>query len=199
MEPEPQYEHDVEPTPLGKMMSQRWRDDPKMLGIVLARYKFVAKMLRGYIAVAEIGCGDGWASELVERAVGHLNRFDLDPRWGRLVHDITQGPLSQAYHAIYMLDVLEHIPSELTSATLDNLMGSLVPGGVAIIGMPSIEGQMYASAQSRAGHVNCMSSDAMRLRLLAKFSHVFMFGMNDETLHTGFGPMSHYLLALCVK
>jgi hypothetical protein len=24
-----------------------------------------------------------------------------------------------------------------------------------------------------------------------------MFSMNDEVVHTGFGPMAHYLIALC--
>ena len=28
------------------------------------------------------------------------------------------------------------------------------------------------------------------------FQNVFMFGMNDEVLHTGYGPMCHYLWAL---
>ncbi|HEV7221355.1 MAG TPA: hypothetical protein VGN42_01545, partial [Pirellulales bacterium] len=34
-------------TPLGAMMNQVWHDDPRRLGFVLARYKFVAKMLSG--------------------------------------------------------------------------------------------------------------------------------------------------------
>jgi hypothetical protein len=35
--------------------------------------------------------------------------------------------------------------------------------------------------------------------LTPHFSNVFMFGMNDETLHTGYGPMCHYRLAVCTK
>ncbi|MFM8835604.1 MAG: methyltransferase type 12, partial [Actinomycetota bacterium] len=33
---------------------------------------------------------------------------------------------------------------------------------------------------------------------LKKYFHsVFMFSMNDEVVHTGFFPMSHYLIAVC--
>ena len=31
------------------------------------------------------------------------------------------------------------------------------------------------------------------------FDHVFMFGANDEVVHTGFLPMAHYLLAVGCK
>ena len=39
-----------------------------------------------------------------------------------------------------------------------------------------------------------------RLRALMQryFRNVFMFGMNDEVLHTGFAPMCHYLWSLAV-
>jgi len=31
----------------------------------------------------------------------------------------------------------------------------------------------------------------------AYFANVFIFSMNDEVVHTGFGKMSHYNIALC--
>jgi len=35
--------------------------------------------------------------------------------------------------------------------------------------------------------------------LLAKFfKRVFMFGMNDEVLHTGYAPMCHYIFGMGV-
>ena len=37
----------------------------------------------------------------------------------------------------------------------------------------------------------------MRTTLMQHWNHVFLFGMNDETLHTGFGPMCHYRFAVC--
>lgn len=60
------------------------------------------------------------------------------------------------------------------------------------------ESQAHASAQSRAGHVNCKSGEDLRRTLRQHFRNVFLFGMNDEVVHVGFAPMCHYLLALCI-
>src|SRR5213078_5148827 len=79
---EPQYDRCMElyrnpgPAVLGPMMNQVWFDDPRRLGIVLARYKFVAKMLSGKARVLEIGVGDGWASRVVKQEVGTLVGID---------------------------------------------------------------------------------------------------------------------------
>jgi hypothetical protein len=43
-----------------------WRDDPKLLGIRMARYKFVSKMLCGLDTVLEVGAGDGKLSKIVD-------------------------------------------------------------------------------------------------------------------------------------
>ena len=75
---------------------------------------------------------------------------------------------------------------------------SLQDNGSAIIGMPSLESQEYASPSSRAGHVNCKSGEKFRALLLQYFDNVFLFSMNDEVVHTGFSKMAHYILALCV-
>ncbi len=33
--------------------------------------------------------------------------------------------------------------------------------------------------------------------MMQRYFHcVYMFGMNDETLHTGYGPMCHYRIAI---
>ena len=40
---------------LGLMSGGVWQEDPKRLGMVLSRYKFVAKMLAGKRKVLEIG------------------------------------------------------------------------------------------------------------------------------------------------
>ena len=188
--------------PLGVMAGHVWETDPRRLGIVLARYKFVAKMLAGLDAVAEIGCGDGWAGRVVEQAVAHLGRYDADPAMcgesGAALWDITYGPLPGGrYDAVYALDVLEHIAD--VDAALRNMAVSVhKEKGVAIVGMPSMEGQKWASDDSRAGHVSCMTESELRRHCFRHFNNVFVFGMNDEALHTGFGPMCHYRIALCV-
>lgn len=48
------------PQEFGLMSSQVWLDDSKRLVFLLARYKFVSKMLIGKKNVLEIGCADGF-------------------------------------------------------------------------------------------------------------------------------------------
>ncbi|CCQ53625.1 hypothetical protein CWATWH8502_2077 [Crocosphaera watsonii WH 8502] len=66
------------------------------------------------------------------------------------------------------------------------------------MGMPSLESQAYASEGSKQGHVNCKTGKDLKALMLDYFHNVFMFSMNDEVVHTGFFPMSHYLFALGV-
>ena len=61
------------------MSNQRWRDDPRGLLFILARYKFVAKMLAGKDRVVEIGCADAFGTRVVQQEVGAVTASDFDP------------------------------------------------------------------------------------------------------------------------
>ncbi len=197
----------------GLMSSGTWHQDPKRLAFLLSRYKFVARMLDGAQQVLEIGCADGFGTRIVRQAVHNLTATDfdpvfiadaeriMDPEWpiNFKVHDVLSEPLKEQFDAIYALDVLEHIEPAKEKVFLDNVKRSLVDDGICILGMPSLESQKFASAASIAGHVNCQSGSALRQTLLRNFHHVFMFSMNNEVVHTGFTPMAHYLIALCVN
>jgi 2-polyprenyl-3-methyl-5-hydroxy-6-metoxy-1,4-benzoquinol methylase len=138
---------------LGLMNSAVWHEDPKRLVFTLSRYKFVAKMLSGLQQVVEIGCGDGSGSRIVKQEVENLTITDYDPyfikRYHEIsdpdwpvqakVHDILSGPLPEKYNAVYSLDVMEHISSDLEDKYLNQIVASLEENGVAIIGMPSLE------------------------------------------------------------
>jgi cyclopropane fatty-acyl-phospholipid synthase-like methyltransferase len=215
---EPQYNHHVELknkrglTKLGIEKNANWHTDPRRLGFVLSRYKFVAKMLSGANRVLEVGCGDGWPVRVVLQEVGSVHAVDIDPvfiqdirerqddKWPFTcaVHDMLSGPLRPAFDAAYSLDVLEHIPQEREALFMQNAVDSLTDEGVLIIGMPSLQSQQYAAPLSKIGHVNC--KDAPELKALIKkfFHHAFIFSMNDEVVHTGYHPMAQYLFALCV-
>lgn len=196
---------------LGFMTTWAFRDDPKRLAFTFARYKFVAKMFAGYDDVLEVGCGDAFVSRVVRQEVGRLTGIDIDPsfiadaqartstQWPITVlqHNIVEAPMDRAFDGIYSLDVMEHIPQELEDRYLSHICQSLKPFGTLIVGMPSLESQAYASPQSRAGHVNCKSQNDLRSILGRYFNNVFMFSMNDEVLHTGYGKMAHYHMALC--
>lgn len=197
---------------MGLMSSDTWRNDPKRLAFVLSRYKFAAQMLRGLDSVVEFGCADAFGSRIVRQGVKSLTVSDFDPillndgaECGDSLypmtyrqHDLLSGPLLGPFVGALALDVLEHIDPVNEHVFLSNLANSLTQNGVAVIGMPSLESQEYASAASKVGHVNCQTGDQLRRTLGVHFTHVFMFSMNDEVVHTGFLPMAHYLLALCV-
>ncbi len=196
---------------LGLMTSWAFQDDPKRLTFTFARYKFVAKMLAGQEDVLEVGCGEAFVSRVVRQSVGRLTGIDIDPafvkdaqsvtspKWPIEVrqHDIVEAPMERRFDAAYSLDVMEHIAEEREGDYLANICRSLKRQSPLIIGMPSLESQDYASPQSKAGHVNCKTEAGLKASLAPYFENVFLFGMNDETLHTGYGKMAHYRLALC--
>lgn len=193
----------------GGMTAYEWERDPKRLAFILARYKFVAKMLEGKQRVLEVGCADGWGSRVVAQVVGALTAVDLDsPSIARakeiyygskwkiefLVHDFCAWPLGGGFDAVYALDVLEHIDPVYEQAFLEHMRAS---APIAIIGLPSLESQPYASELSMEGHINCKTGPQLRASLARHWNNVFLFGMNDEVLHTGFSPMCQYRLAIC--
>jgi len=116
------------------------------------------------------------------------------------VHDILAAPyrVGGLFDAAFSLDVIEHIPQAEEGTYLKNISLSLRPGGVFICGAPSLESQTYASPASKEGHINCKSGEEMKKLLGHYFEHAFLFGMNDEVLHTGFTHMCHYLFVLAV-
>jgi len=78
-----------------------------------------------------------------------------------------------------------------------NTLRSMKKDGCLILGMPSLESQIYASEASKIGHVNCKTGKEIVEFTKKYFRNVFLFSMNDEVLHTGFSPMAHYLFVLC--
>ena len=215
---EPQYQIQVDLkesqglTRLGLTTNQVWDHDPRRLAFILARYKFVAKMLSGKKKVLEVGCGDAFGTRVVLQEVGEVCATDFDPVFvndvkGRMdpkwkftckVHDILCGPVDGPFEAVYSIDVLEHIQPSSEDRFVLNIARSLDNEGVAIIGSPSIQSQEYASPSSKEGHVNCKDYRELKTLMQKYFHNVFIFSMNDEIVHTGFQPMANYLFALCV-
>lgn len=197
-------------TRLGIMVNESWNEDPRRTIFTLARYKFVSKMLAGRKSVLEVGCADAFGSRIVQQTVGHVTAVDIDPvfiddvkaranpHWPMttFVHDMLKGPVPGEFEAAYAMDVLEHIEPEVEDAFVRNVLASLTKEGICIFGMPSLESQVHASPQSKAGHVNCKSGSDFKAFMETYFNTVFVFSMNDETVHTGYYPMAHYLIAV---
>ena len=204
----------IGPSQMGPWTSHIWRSDPRHLGFLLARYKFVSKMLAGKNRVLEVGCGDAIGTPVVLQTVGSVHGIDFEPlvlnnaieRYSRegigrasfSVHDMLMGGVADTFDAAFSLDVIEHIPEANEDLFINNIVSSLSDKAVFIMGTPNITAKDYASPASAAGHINLKNGETLKSLLLKRFHNVFSFSMNDEVVHTGYSPMAHYLLAMGV-
>lgn len=133
-----------------------WKVDPKLLVFTLSRHKFVSKMLSGYNSVLEVGCGDAFASRLIQDVVEYHTSIDFDDNFIKeakrysvesaasryIVHDILDSPVLQennkSFDAAYSLDVFEHIQPADAFKFSSNVVNSLSSDGVFICGCPSL-------------------------------------------------------------
>ncbi|MCH9609790.1 MAG: Ubiquinone biosynthesis O-methyltransferase, mitochondrial [Chlamydiales bacterium] len=192
---------------LGPWTSYSLKSDPKHMAFVLARYKFCAKLLEGSDFVVEIGCGDGFGLPLVAQAVSHLHCLDWDERnlencSRRLSHlknvtyeliNINQTTLDLKADAVYCVDVIEHLEPQSEAEFMQNISKLLKEESKLIIGTPNKTASGYASPQSASQHINLHTMESLKALTNQYFKHVFMFGMNDEVVHTGYSPMCQYI------
>ena len=197
---------------MGLTSGSTYLTDPKRLVFLLSRYKFASKMLDGKSSLLEIGCGDGFGSQLLTQSVSAYTGIDIDTVFisdatNRFAgdtskvfqqHDIvSDGPLIKKFDAAVSLDVLEHIPKEMEDKYFTNVCASLSSDAIFIVGMPSIESQPYASGGGE-GHVNCKTGEELRSLTRQYFENSLLFSMNDEVIHTGYLRMAHYILCVAV-
>lgn len=197
---------------LGPWTSYSLIHDPKHVCFVLSRYKFCAKLLAGKNKVLEIGCGDGIGVPIMAQSVKKLHCTDWDERniqgnrrrLSMLKNvtyeclDITEQKPGDVYDAAFSIDVLEHIEPANEDAFFSCICKVLSPQGVLIIGTPNKTASVYATKRSDIQHINLKTAEKLQKLGEKFFYHCFVLSMNDEVVHTGFYPMAHYLLALCI-
>lgn len=198
---------------MGMISAFDYLHDPKHMLFGISRYKFVSKMLSGKKSVLEIGCGDGFFSPIVSSTVKNMDAFDIDANFindanlrnpyknsiNFFQRDVLTANVQKKYSAVFSIDVFEHIAPKDVDVYMRYITDSIDAEGTCIIGIPSLESQVYASELSKLGHINCMNGDDFKDFLEKYFHNVFMFSMNDEVVHTGFLPMAHYLIAVCTS
>ena len=202
----------IDSVKLGPWTSYSLLNDPKHMGFVLARYKFCAKMLDGMDLVLEVGCGDGFGTPIIAQAVKKVIAIEPDIRHIKgnverlkslknvefkamsICDSIPEGK----FDASFSIDVIEHLDKPLNNSFFENQYSCLKDDGVCIIGTPNITANKYASPRSRVQHINLQSQASLKKMMSKYFKRVFMFGMNDEVLHTGYAPMCHYIFGMGV-
>lgn len=205
------HQFETEEILLGPWSSWSYLNDPKHICFVLSRYKFVAKMLEGKKSCLEVGPGDGpglpllsqtikevyavdWDSRLVE---GNKKRLDKLKNIHHLCYDLNKEDLPLAnIDAAVTVDLIEHIDPNNEDIFIKRILKCLHENSILITGTPNSAANQHASPISRALHINLKSYDSLRELTKKYCENVFMFSMNDETIHTGFGPMSHYIWSI---
>ncbi|MBI3955301.1 class I SAM-dependent methyltransferase [Candidatus Gottesmanbacteria bacterium] len=202
----------IDSIPLGPWTSYSLLHDPIHTSFVLARYKFVARLLTGKKKVLEIGCGDAPGTPIVAQFVEKVFAIDVDDRLidsnkkrlskiknieFRKMNICEESP-GRDFDAAFLVDVIEHLDKHLNAVFMKNTCRCLTKQGICIVGTPNITANRYASERSRVQHINLFSFEKLRKHLSFYFHNIFMFSMNDEVVHTGFGPMAHYLFGVGV-
>lgn len=206
------YQFETPELSLGPWTSYSLISDPKHMCFVLARYKFCAKMLEGKKTIMEVGGGDGFGLPLIAQSAELVYVVDWDQRLldgnaRRLAHlknvtylhaDLNEAAPAIQVEAVFMIDVIEHLEPSREDAFMKNVLRCLKTGGVLIVGTPNVTASQYASPRSQVQHINLKSMQTLRELTERYFTNVFMFGMNDEVLHTGYAPMCHYIWSIGV-
>ncbi len=184
--------------------------DPRRLLLTLPRYKFVSKALAGRANVLEVGVGDTFASSLVRQEIPYLTTIDPDQTVVDAVlrradsrspfecrrHDLLSGPFPRSFEAAYAMDVIERIPAAQEDVFVGNIVRSLTPDGVLIVGSQAMESQSQTPVNGRSGHRNRKSARGLRTLMERYFHSVLLFSMNEEALHMGVVPMAQYHIAV---
>jgi len=193
--------------------SLNYQASPLDIFIVLARYKFAARHLKGEYKVADVGIGQGIGSVMLSKFAGEVVGLDYDKALvdrcnktyaveRKLRYELFDllDPNPQMFgifDAVISNDVIEHFSLTDMDQVIKTYKNLLANNGFAIIGTPNIASQKYASRRRLSTHQHEFEAEEYRSLLEKHFSHVFLFGMNDEIVSTQFLPMSWYLMAIC--
>jgi 2-polyprenyl-3-methyl-5-hydroxy-6-metoxy-1,4-benzoquinol methylase len=193
---------------LGRHWSYNLLSDPKRLAFVLSRYKFAAKMIGRQKRVLELGCSEGIGTPILAEFGSHYTGVDMDAsaiatanenwhndKW-RFIEADFLGHDYGMFDAIVSLDVIEHIHREYEPLFFGTVARNLGDDGVCLVGTPNVTSAAYASVGSQRGHVNLYDAPRLAAAMETVFHNVFVFGLNDEIVHTGYAPMTHYLMVM---
>lgn len=188
--------------------------NPLMAAIKLARFKFVARMLRPTDRVLDIGCGQGVGAYFYSRFAKTVTGLDLyadqdraTARFGAdnlsfIAGDILAPPptiTENTFDAITCVDVIEHFHQPDGERIIAGYRDLLSDGGMMILGTPSRFSQPYRSVGSRDSHFHEYEPEELRGLCDRHFKRTLMFSMNDEVVHTGFDKLAWFFFVLCFR
>jgi 2-polyprenyl-3-methyl-5-hydroxy-6-metoxy-1,4-benzoquinol methylase len=178
----------------------------------MARYKFVANLVKDKY-VLDVGCGEGLGTSLLGKYTKFIIGIDTDKEAIKFaeknyslldkVHfyeiDIMKYINTINFDCSIAIDVIEHIKKKKEKLFMENICKTISDTGFCIIGTPNKNMKKYESKEAKMGHINMYDEKRLRKLMEKYFENVFIFGMNDEVVYTGFKPMCQYLFAIGVN
>lgn len=175
----------------------------------LARYKFIARLVRKTDKILEIGCGSGLGTiflgqhgasvtglEVKKYELESARKINLRKNVKFLKADFFDYKAPSKYDVIVAIDVIEHMTVAQAKKLIEKMMSFLKPTGMAIIGTPSIYSYKFQSEISKASHVKCYDQEELVKMIDNYFGRTLAFSMNDEIVHTGFPKMAWYYFVI---
>jgi 2-polyprenyl-3-methyl-5-hydroxy-6-metoxy-1,4-benzoquinol methylase len=177
--------------------------------IKLARYKFVARLLKADDDVLEVGSGNGIGTIFLAQHTRHVTGLEIKPRdydaacsinrrrnVDFLLQSVFDHDTSRRYDAVVSLDVIEHLPVEEGKKFVAQMARLCEPDAVAIVGTPSIHSYPYQGKYSQASHIKCYDQSELVALMDGHFDRTLAFSMNDEIVHTGHPKLAWYYFVL---
>lgn len=191
-----------------------YREHPLDFFIMLARYKFAARLIKKDKCVLDAGCGHGLGTVFLSKFAKQVTGGDYDAELLKNnekeyndIHNVNFKRLNlldvsshkTIYDVVVSMDVIEHFKEEDTNRVAENYAKLTKKGGFAIIGTPNMISRPYASKRRLETHLHEFNPDEFESLLSKYFKHVFLFSMTDEVVSLSFPKLAWYLMALCVK
>lgn len=211
------YAHELEKLmsqyPEGVLLSPEYaqwvQENQIRLLIRLARYKFVAKLLKPSDSLLEVGCGSGLGTIFLGQHCANAKGIDvkqseisearqLNQRENvSFAHmDLFEAPLDEKFDVVVSLDVIEHLTVEQGRRLISEQVRRLKPGGMLVVGSPSVWSYPHQSPISQASDIQCYDLPEL-LGLVDDFvERSISFSMNDEMIHTGHHKMAWYYMVV---
>lgn len=189
-----------------------YRENPLDFFILLARYKFAARLMKKDYDVLDVGCGHGLGTVFLSKFAKHVTGADYDKqlidksrKQYRSLSNVDFVALDlldtsshkKKYDAIVSLDVIEHFSKKNTELVAENYAKLTKEDGFAVIGTPNVISRPFASKRRLATHLHEFDPATFEALLSKYFKHVFLFSMTDEVVSLSFPKLAWYLMALC--
>lgn len=178
--------------------------------IKLARYKFVARILKPSDDVLEVGSGTGIGAIFLAQHANSVTGLEFKPHDHAAAVKVNRRDNVTFYHKslydfdaagrkfdiVVSIDVIEHMQIEDGGRFLAALSALCKDDGMVVIGSPSIHSFPYQSAYSKAAHIKCYDQVELVALMDAYFARTIAFSMNDEIVHTGHPKLAWYYFVI---